>query len=616
MDFYCDVEGSPAQLASAWALTRAVSPRPVARVAAVDGAGVPLNLYPSTVPVAGPPPLVPWAVHLAGGDGGFVLVVFDFDEAADGDPAGEAERVAGLLRSAGARPLVCASSGAGSARRHVWVRLSEPVSPEVARKWARAAALACPSLDPSPLMNPATGCVRPPGAPHRGGGRSVVVGGDVEGWLSEASAPAAVAAAVDVLRGEVSRAAAVDVSAGRAASPGRGPVVVDERGFPRLPGARRALPPGSAAASRGVGDDASRTLAGVLAGAARARWSLAEVRAELGGCPGLEHARTRRAGAGRRERRSPGESARVLEAAWARAVDLAASTAPVSGGGSDVLDGRLVEVVAAVEDVQSRADAAAGRWTRGRGAAQRRVLDALCRFALQAVRTGVEADVRRLALTVGVGRESARLALRALAVEGWIRLSVEADGVHGHTWELRPPPGKFSTSSDIERGHKSVTPPGGSGLSPVVGAEALEVAWVDRDYWLQVLGRRVEVYAHPWFSSAGAGFAVGNLRARAYEEQTRLPNWDELDRLASGPGGPAEVVAARRAAYAAERAQWAWWTSEVSWLRAPRHARAASRRPGFGQLDLEGRLATAEARYPRGSDGRPDHVLARVLAAA
>ena len=85
-------------------LTRALSPRPSVRVAAVDDRGDVLNLYTGHARVDGTEPARPWAVYLAGTDARFRLLAFDLDAKAEGaDTAAErdAATIAGLLTDAG-----------------------------------------------------------------------------------------------------------------------------------------------------------------------------------------------------------------------------------------------------------------------------------------------------------------------------------------------------------------------------------------------------------------------------------------------------------------------------------------------------------------------------------
>ena len=95
---------------SSWALTRALSPRPSVRVAAVDDRGDVLNLYTGHARVDRTEPARPWAVYLAGTDAPFRLLAFDLDAKAEGaNTAAErdAATIAGLLADAGIEHVVC-----------------------------------------------------------------------------------------------------------------------------------------------------------------------------------------------------------------------------------------------------------------------------------------------------------------------------------------------------------------------------------------------------------------------------------------------------------------------------------------------------------------------------
>lgn len=179
-----------------WALTRAMSPRATVRVAAMDAYGQAMNLYDSTARVAGGPVDRPWAVYLAGADHRFRLLCFDLDAKTAAGRAGVARDV-GVLREmlvgAGLDSVVCESGPTGG--RHVWAALAESVDAETVATLGRFAKRLCPTLDLSPLSNPRTGCVRPPGAPHRSGGHSTPISGNV-GVLGR---PTGTAASVQML---------------------------------------------------------------------------------------------------------------------------------------------------------------------------------------------------------------------------------------------------------------------------------------------------------------------------------------------------------------------------------------------------------------------------------
>lgn len=402
----------------------------------MDADGRPLNAYPLVHPVAGAQPGTPWAVHLADTQGRFRLLCADLDAKPSADAAAaDAVRLAGVLADLGIPHLMCASGPTGG--RHVWLGLRESVDAEVVSALAYLLKAWLPTLDVAPLVNPASGCVRPPGSPHRLGGVSQVIAGSVHA-LTEATVTLVEVHAL------MSRIAEQVHHALPSEAPPQHRPVAEENGMPFLPGAKRQL----SVRCRAQLDapptgDLSAVLWRVLCGAAAARWRFADIMA-IADAPGLEHARTLRAGATRipRPARGPASPMAVLRRQWTRAVQTVSNLAP--GQPQEHTDGSFnlrAEVVAAiVRTVQRRADATPGRWGRSRsGLAQRRILDALCLFHLQGVRADeVEADIRRLALTCGLDRETARRSLLALAADGWIGRTRDATGRRGARWTIDP----------------------------------------------------------------------------------------------------------------------------------------------------------------------------------
>ncbi len=420
----------------AWALTRRISPRRVVRAAALDADGRRSTPTRCSTRCRGPRPRTPWAVHLADAEGRFHLLCADLDaKTIPQAAAADASRLAGLLDEVGIVPhVVCASGPTGG--RHVWLALREPVDAVLVGALAHLLKAWLPTLDVSPLLNPASGCVRPPGAPHRLGGTS------------------------RVLAGSASVLTHPTVTAGPGPRPGRpprrarprnaGPAVVRAASGRR--GGRDAVPARpEAAAVSGVPDrardavptgDLSAVLWRVLCGAAAARWRFEDL-AAIADAPGLEHARTLRTGATRSPRPPPARRPR-------RPCCAASGPAPSTRSPNwppirprrarRAFDARAETVAELVRAVQHRADATAGRWGSSRaGLAQRRVLDALCLYHLQAVRPDeVEADIRRLALTCGLDRETARRALLALAADGWIARTHPSVGRRGAHWTIDP----------------------------------------------------------------------------------------------------------------------------------------------------------------------------------
>jgi hypothetical protein len=237
----------------------------------------------------------------------------------------------------------------------------------------------------------------------------------------------------------------------------------------------------------------------------------------------------------------------------------------------------------------------------------------------------VQADIRRLALLCGSGRETARTALHRLAGEGWIRHARPAAGRHAAAWALTPP---ASVSTGGFGGGRSQAAP------PRRAAD-------DRDYWLELLRRRLELGRHDVFCGRGGlGFAAGNLYARIHERplDARLipavaaeplgrleahglasSSWSRR-RLSPAPGvrldvaadrlGVCGVLADRERTYAVEREMWDWWQQELAWMQQTRPTRR--RRPQTGQLDLDG-STIRYGPHPRRPDGRADYRAARAM---
>jgi len=631
----------------AWELTRAVSPRPVVRVADVDAYGAVVNTYTRRARTAGVRPDAPWAVHLTDQAGDFRLLAFDFD-AAKGDPAADAAALCGWLTRAGLPHLLTRSGPSGG--RHVWLGLADAVDAGTVDTLARLVRARLPSLDIAPLANPVTGCVRPPGAPHRAGGSSSVLAGDPAALSAPTVTAADVTRLVDTL------------GAGHQPEPlppldpldPTVPLPTDRAGRLYLPGVRRQLPAGSAqalqvdaaavdastvdanpveASTDASTVDASAVLRRVLVGAAAARWRCADVAALVAHSPGLEHLRSQGQGPGAARRlRSPGEGRAVLARQWDRAVRWVAAHPRASNCEDPTFEPRAAALAAQVDATQARADAAAGRWAGPGGPADRRVLDALCLLSLQAVSAVVEADIRRLGLICGIGRETARTALLRLARDGWITRHAPAEGPRAASWILNE-----GLSTVIDKPGRSQADPRPPGAGPA-----------ERNRWLTLLRLRLGAAAHDVFTPAGGlghvtgqlyatltsqpastsqlayrlgyspddtGIRLGALRAARLARRTSK-GWsvvraDRRDAAATGLG-VAGRLADRARRYALEREAFAWWTDELTWMYAPRRT-AASRRPGLGQLVVLNPADTVPVwpAHPRRGDGRADFAAAR-----
>ena len=655
---------------AAWALTAAISPRPVVRVAGIDAAGAVANVYDRRARLDAPAPAGPWAVHLADASGSFRLLGFDLDAHRPGQrAAADAERLVQLLAQVGIAHVVCASGPSGG--RHVWVALDHGAPAGQVASLARLARHVLPTLDIAPLSNPATGCLRPPLSPHRDGGASVVLAGDLDVLTTPATSArqvgalhAALAALVEPATAAVAAAAAV--VDGQAASGGAGAVALDEHGHPHLSGPRRALPPASAAAATVCGSDASATMFSVLLGAARARWRHGEVAALAEHAPGLEHLRTLRSDNGTMRRARPvhgGHSgAAVLTRQWARAVATVAASASL-GGDDPTFEARAGAVAEVVRAVLQRAEANPTRWAAGGGPADWRALQVLAQLAAQAVTVEVEVASRRLGELAGFSHESARHALGRLAADGWIVCVRPAAGRAAPVWTFPPPaPSTAGISPGLPQvDTRPLTPPSPTAPDPAPGVGAAE-----RRALLSAITATVDRFAHDAFTHAGLGLAAGNVYAASPSRAVPMNDlvkitgasrrvastiiegladhgllasdgarwWrpeigqDGVDRREAvaaalpdartryGVRPVAGTMARRAGAHRLDQAVWDWWCAEIAWRKAPRRT-SAKRRPGRGQLSL---MATDGARlygpFPTKTTGRDDHARARAILAA
>lgn len=583
----------------AWQLTQRISPRAHVQLARAldDGTPAPSNSYPDRANVAGPCPALPWVVNLTDEDGTYWLLAFDFDahHLPVADAQADAYSFVALLERLGNLPyLVCESGPSGGL--HVWLAPRSGLPAATVAAIAAAGGRLYPTLDTSPLRNPTTGGVRPPGSPHRDGGRSTILFGDT----SDLTTPTATTAAFATLLRELEQLAPPPSSS----EPAHSLTLVDHRGRLYLPGTRSSLGAAATAALQrppSPDTDASAVLFSVLLGAARARWRFDDLHALLDTAPGLEHARSTRHGQTRLPR-TPRDQHRVLAYQWDRAVRHVAATR-VAGAGTS--SGELTERAATVTHVVAAAlahmNASPGRWTdttaaeTSRGAygqhraTDRLVLLELYQRALDGLTTTVRAAVRTLAMALPFERESVRASLKRLAADGWIALANPSDGPHAATWSIDPH-GVFHKEAAHSRS--------ATGLAPV--ASSAPPTWNARTQLQRRLSQLTEGAAHDVFLAdalgpqAGYAYAIARMypgestRSLAVSAAVPLTTMaEELERLAvhglvkrsdrswyahdsarrdtiaqfHGVGGTREARAHR---YRIEQATWAYWLAEVA----------------------------------------------------
>lgn len=605
----------------------------------MGGSGAVVNQYTSLHSIDADEPTLPWAMFLTDDVAGRQhFVVFDLD-ASRGDAAGDADQLVGWLTELGIEHTVCRSGPSGG--RHVWLALVDAIPPAQARALALTAALVLPTLDRSST----TGCVRPPGSPHRHGGRSEILTGPVG---DQALRPAVTAIEIDALH-ETIHAAATTTAAAAGSTGQEDPehggqlVPVDDRGAPHLPGRRRPL---SAAIARAITEpptDPSLTLRRILTGAAVARWHRDDIADLVATAPGLEHVRTRNNPAGPRTPRTPLQQAACLARKWAAAVYWAATHQPQTPHDDPSWTRRAGAVGQLVDDVQARADATPGRWATRTGHSARRVLDALCLLAATAVTDTVEADVRRLATITGLGRETVRLRLHDLAAAGLLTLTTAAAGRRAHHWTLNQPPpapGQIHPQSALITRSQGKAAPSSTSHSPAL-----------RTAWLLTLTRKLDHLAHDIWTTQGLGHKAAQLHSSLTDQpQTssalvaathldladirtaldtltrhRLVTTDRQGRITRAridrrdsvarTLGVAGTLAARVERYRLEKQLWSWWCDELDWMRLPATAAAKRRRRQIATGQLTFIAGHPPFPMPR-TFGRVDYAAAKAMIAA
>jgi len=114
-------------------------------------------------------PRQPAAVRLYDKRGHARTLALDLDAGRAGraQVLSDCQRITQLISAAGGVPLVDESDSGG---RHVYLLLARPRHLDELRPVLQRLQALLPSLDPAPMSNTGAGCLRPPGATHRGGG--------------------------------------------------------------------------------------------------------------------------------------------------------------------------------------------------------------------------------------------------------------------------------------------------------------------------------------------------------------------------------------------------------------------------------------------------------------
>lgn len=530
-------------------------------------------------------PDCPYAVYLADEQGKFWTLAVDLDLRRGCDLTHDVLALERDLGQAGIR-FVKAASGTGV---HLLATFTDGVEAEVMAAVARALRDLAPSLDLTMLTNPHTGVIRPPGSPHRRGGRSLLMTPPTEALriLRQANDPA-------LLESLLAEAPAAFPPAPRAARP-----------LAARPA--RALSPVYRSLQRhGDPDAADRS-------AVAARICLAYVNAGLQEADflaaaldrsnaGLDHLRRARTGAGAYRARSvPGLKA-ACRRMWAGRLRYAEQHP--ARGGTDAA------VVAVVEGVLEAMQAEPRRWGGQAGPADAAILLAFCKLVRQVGQLAVSPGVRLLAESAGVTRSTAARAVQRLERDGWLALHQAAVGVLAAAYQIqvpvRAPQGGAGlasqlrrTARDLERlcavlAHDVST---SAGLGRYAGAVLARIATGSRtvEELAGGTGLALRTVRRHLARLDGLGLADRAVRGRDLTDTA----FDELAQALGAQG----TVARRRELHADERLAWRWLTADHTARRGWTHERGLYR---AGRQSLVGRAdATPSMPFPR-RQGRAD----------
>lgn len=510
-------------------------------------------------------PAGPWALYLAW-EGSYQYVCFDLDAHTGSSQEtrqvnADCQAISRLLDQASIPYLVCQSGPAGG--RHIWASSLDSLTPRFVKTLALGLRRLAPSLDITPLVNPATGCARPPYSPHRLGGYST----PLTGGLDALTTPSVGIRHWETLSDLVEQEAAPTLT-DTAAEDKRG-LAVDSSGHDYLAGVRRApshrtltlintpITPAT---------DASRRLWSITLGLINSHWTLTDyLTLAHAGKPGFTHATSSRQTDGHRIPRDRKDTLSILTRTWKRALAWATTHFPAPRQHTD----------------PQLADRILSLWTShssqthpSRGhASERRALACLCLWALQAGTPTIQADIRRIALTSGIDKETARRALMRLADQRIIHKTAEPHGRQAATWTLRktggtPIPGgkqvnpATSGNAPHQNPHPTLLHQEEHDTTPTPKHTPQHAAYLTR-LLLHTLTDWLTRAGHDAATSQGLGLTEGNQQA---DQNTPL---NALD-LAAAALAATGTQDRRRQRYEAERRHWHAFLDILTWMKAPR----------------------------------------------
>lgn len=581
----------------AWDLTRELSVRDTIRVYTRHG-GAYTNTTRETS-ISKKEPASPWAMYLAW-DNSYQYLVFDIDNHTDNPLQANSDlnKLQQVLDKHHIEYLVCSSSNNGG--YHIWIALIDSISAQLARHLAFTASRIYPSLDPTCLLNPATGCVRPPLSPHWKKGKSRIIYGNLNTLLTPTVTEQQILTLLDTLT-SVSASMPTETEQTIQTNSSNHS---DSDGMPYIPGVPQPLSHTAMTALRAPvtqHTDTSVRLYQITLSAVRNHWTYNQYIDYIQSntrAPGFTHAYTRRNAQSTRITRDTHGSNSMLQVVarmWRKAyTTITNGNTQFTGSDSEFLH-RSHTTIHTIENVVAWNMT---RSLRGTGqATDQRVLNTLSLFALQAHRLTIQADSRRIALTCGISRQAASTSLKRLMSQGLISLTRKAEGRLAHTYTIHTMKNSTNTRltvSQCENLDTSEYAPSPATLSTV------------RQSLLSMLTSWLQITSHDACTYHGIGIKNGNKLATQHLDNPVNPTY--LDQLAHQLGC-AGITATREATYTLERALWAWWTQELTYLTAPAATRTG--RATVKQHDTISQLT--QRRYPRTTAHTPNYQRAKQL---
>lgn len=581
----------------AWDLTRELSVRDTIRVYTRHG-GAYTNTTRETS-ISKKEPASPWAMYLAW-DNSYQYLVFDIDNHTDNPLQANSDlnKLQQVLDKHHIEYLVCSSSNNGG--YHIWIALIDSISAQLARHLAFTASRIYPSLDPTCLLNPATGCVRPPLSPHWKKGKSCIIYGNLNTLLTPTVTEQQILTLLDTLT-SVSASMPTETEQTIQTNSSNHS---DSDGMPYIPGVPQPLSHTAMTALRAPvtqHTDTSVRLYQITLSAVRNHWTYNQYIDYIQSntrAPGFTHAYTRRNAQSTRITRDTHGSNSMLQVVarmWRKAhTSIISSTTTYQGNDAAFIE-RSANTTRIIEEI------IAWNMTRtltGTGqATDQRVLNTISLYALQAHQLTIQADIRRVALACGISRQAASNSLRRLIAQNIISLTAPATGRQAHAYTIHPIKNKTNTSlttSECINLDTSEYAPTPATLTTI------------RHSLLSMLTNWLKITSHDACTYHGIGIKNGNKLATQHLDNPVNPTY--LDQLAHQLGC-AGITATREATYTLERALWAWWTQELTYLTAPAATRTG--RATVKQHDTISQLT--QRRYPRPTAHTPNYQRAKQL---